>query len=409
MKIKVENNSNKMDTMGCDNRISIGEHVVLVQRGSRGIWTADFHFIDNNGVRKHGRRSFRTRNRRIAEQKARELENHLATGEFRIQPVKSMSIDESITAFIASKKADGRSHKTLIKYEGELRNFAKHLKEKCGITAPGRISVWNWDKYKAHRTNVDGRNAYTVYNYGIIIRTWLKWCKRRGIIPANPLTDLESNMPRRQRHPAATMAQVNVILAGAVALTFAVLATAAFTGLRIGEITALLKNDVDLEAGIIHVRRREAWGPKTESSERDVPIHRRLLAILLVMPKNRGSYFFSPPPSKQFPEGGHHINPRDFNVEFQTIAAANGFPVGRKDAGLTQHALRRFFKTFCLDSGVPKPMVDSWLGHQDQSNMDYFYYDSQKSKEWMARVPFGEPSDQDLRQLSGDQHEQRVI
>jgi integrase len=41
----------------------------------------------------------------------------------------------------------------------------------------------------------------------------------------------------------------------------------------------------------------------------------------------------------------------------------------------TLHSLRRFFKTFCMDAGVPKPMVDAWLGHADQGDM-------------VARTPF---------------------
>ena len=45
-------------------------------------------------------------------------------------------------------------------------------------------------------------------------------------------------------------------------------------------------------------------------------------------------------------------------------------------------------------------MLDRWVGHEDQSNMDTFYYDPQKSKEWMQKLPFDEPNEQDLKSLN---------
>jgi len=95
------------------------------------------------------------------------------------------------------------------------------------------------------------------------------------------------------------------------------------------------------------------------------------------------------------------VNHRDINEQFQALAKQHGFIVGRKNVGLTVHALRRTFKTCCFDAGVPKPMLDRWIGHEDQNDMDVFYYDPQKSKEWMERVPFGEPNGQDLKALTG--------
>jgi integrase len=57
----------------------------------------------------------------------------------------------------------------------------------------------------------------------------------------------------------------------------AFIATAIFTGMRISELRGLPWRDVDLEAGIIHVRQRaDAWGrlgpPKSEAGNRDIPL-----------------------------------------------------------------------------------------------------------------------------------------
>jgi integrase len=92
---------------------------------------------------------------------------------------------------------------------------------------------------------------------------------------------------------------------------------------------------------------------------------------------------------------------------FQELAQRHGFPVGRDNVGLTEHALRRFFKTVCLDTGVPGELVDVWLGHSEESNINAHYYRPQRTTEWMEKVPFGEPSVSEVQQLTGgpdDEH-----
>lgn len=66
--------------------------------------------------------------------------------------------------------------------------------------------------------------------------------------------------------------------------------------------------------------------------------------------------------------------------------------MGRENLGVTLHALRRFFKTTCLDAGVPKPMVDIWVGHETKNDIDHHYYRPQRAEAWMAKVPFGNPT-----------------
>jgi len=65
-------------------------------------------------------------------------------------------------------------------------------------------------------------------------------------------------------------------------------------------------------------------------------------------------------------------------------------PVGR-EAGYTVHALRRFFETFCVNSGVPQRAVDLWMGHRSDRSMAAIYYSisDAESKAIMVRVPFG--------------------
>jgi integrase len=64
-------------------------------------------------------------------------------------------------------------------------------------------------------------------------------------------------------------------------------------------------------------------------------------------------------------------------------------PIGR-ESGYTLHSLRRFFETFCINSGMPQRAVDVWMGHRSDKSMGAVYY-SLSDAEWqamMAKVPF---------------------
>ncbi len=77
------------------------------------------------------------------------------------------------------------------------------------------------------------------------------------------------------------------------------------------------------------------------------------------------------------------------NEDFQRVARRLGMPVGR-EAGYTLHALRRFFETFCVNSGVPQRAIDVWMGHRSDRSMAAIYYalSDADSEAMMSRVPF---------------------
>ena len=63
-------------------------------------------------------------------------------------------------------------------------------------------------------------------------------------------------------------------------------------------------------------------------------------------------------------------------------------PIGR-EAGYTLHALRRFFETHCINSGVPQRAVDVWMGHRSDKSMGAIYYSlsDADSQGMMSKIP----------------------
>jgi integrase len=72
------------------------------------------------------------------------------------------------------------------------------------------------------------------------------------------------------------------------------------------------------------------------------------------------------------------------------VAAAMGLPVGLKNNGYTIHSLRHFFETSTVNSRIPQPVVDIWMGHQGVRSMGKVYYElaDAESQRFMRDVQF---------------------
>ncbi len=86
-----------------------------------------------------------------------------------------------------------------------------------------------------------------------------------------------------RRKPAWTVEEVQGLLEACSRVSPEILPMVAFlanTGCRRGEAVALLCEDVDLEAGVIHIQPNEAWTPKSNRA-REVPVNEVLRPFLL--------------------------------------------------------------------------------------------------------------------------------
>jgi integrase len=140
---------------------------------------------------------------------------------------------------------------------------------------------------------------------------------------------------------------------------------ALYAGLRVGEISGLRWEDIDFDNGLIHVNRTlqrinphekgrktaiHIGSPKSEASERVVPMGGRLSELLLKQRDlSKGPYVISA--RKEFAE------PRVVQYRFaQALKRAQLSPVGF-------HALRHSFATRCLEEQVDIVSISKLLGH----------------------------------------------
>ncbi|MDB5356907.1 MAG: site-specific tyrosine recombinase XerD [Phycisphaerales bacterium] len=358
--------------------VRIGDKVRVRPRGKRGIYVAEFW---HNG--KHQRRSLKTSRLDLARQRAVQIEAQLATGGPITAPAKptvptAYPLRASVQEYLDAKDAEGAKPKTCVKYRQWLLDSFVPFLEVHQMTNLDQVTPAMFDLYRNDRKRTQSEKS--LYTGLTIVKQFFKWCSGGGrdYLSKNPLCRCKVKKPYTQPKFAPTPEQVNAILDAVVGERKKQIALAAFVGLRAQEIQMLAVRSIDLDAGWVRVVARDGWTPKTRQA-RKVPIHPRLAAMLgertgEAAGGNGRPYFFCAPPSRRYPQGGHHMNVKELNEDLQKIAKKLGIPTGRKNDGLTLHALRHYFETQCVDSGVPQFVVDSWMGHVGQASMGRLYY-----------------------------------
>jgi hypothetical protein len=170
--------------------IRVGDRMTLYPRGKKGVYSADFW---RQG--KHCRVSLKTRNRKVAEQRAIKLANDLIEGLYKAPP-PAMTIQKAIDEYVQYLETEGRARKTIVRYRGELHAFRDFL---AGLHA-GRLSqitISLFDKFRAHRKKEHGPRS--MYHEAIVVKQWLKWCHLRRWLPENSLVGYKLSKPKMER------------------------------------------------------------------------------------------------------------------------------------------------------------------------------------------------------------------
>lgn len=141
------------------------------------------------------------------------------------------------------------------------------------------------------------------------------------------------------------------------------------TGLRAGELLALTWKDVDLEKGLIKINKnimfiknrdenavtKNKWiiqdSPKTEASNRTIPLTKRSLSILKQMYETKTCDIVFPS------EKNTHVSLRNYQRTFYKILGKAGLEK------CSPHVLRHSFVTRCFEQNVQTKVISEMVGH----------------------------------------------
>lgn len=274
-------------------------------------------------------------------------------------------MDEWFEAY-AKVKVRPSSHQT---YKGYIEN---HIKPNIGDIPIEKLTSLQLQKFyrllltegRVPRIESEkqpkGLSAKTVRNINQVISSAMDMAVRHKLILSNPTEGCE--LPKVEHREMKTLPaeQLGAFLreakeSGVYELYYMDLAT----GLRRGELLGLKWEDIDLQNGIIHVRRQVArvdgevkeMPLKTKNSYRNISISQDAVAMLTEMEAHQVSDYVFPSST------GGPISPDSVNNMLHRVLKRAGLP------SIRFHDLRHTFATLALQNGVDIKTVSGMLGH----------------------------------------------
>ena len=285
----------------------------------------------------------------------------------------SITVAQAAEDWIKSVALEQREASTLAQY----RQHAHHIGERIGniklasLTTP-RVNAFR-DDLLATMSRAMSRKVLSS------LKSLLRDAQRRGSVAQNvalSVKRIDADKRGEGRVKVGTdipsTDEIKVIIAAIPDRWRPLLLTAIFTGLRSSELRGLRWQDVDLKAGVLHVRQRadrysDIGKPKSKAGDRTVPLAPVLLNTLrewkLKCPKGEPNLVF-PTASGRIQLHNNLVRAFKATVRAAKLVDANGKP---KYTGL--HALRHFYASWCINpldrggQGLPPKVVQQQLGH----------------------------------------------
>ena len=240
------------------------------------------------------------------------------------------------------------------------------------------------------------RAGYSASDTGklrIVLKTMFRQAAENRLIPHDPATGLKMPKTSKGKHRSLTDEERAALIAAADAdrvdgkpnNSGLWVLSMLYCGLRPGETAALRWADVDLDAGVLHVRQaKEAHSksikaPKTSSGVRDIPIHKDYLSRLRDA-KQTSEYVFTQR------DGKTPITESSMSRMWETVKKYMDLALGAKTERIKPDGRRKHITvitesvladdidlyclrhTFCTDlqrKGVPLNVAKELMGHAD--------------------------------------------
>lgn len=308
-------------------------------------------------------------------------------------------VEEFLAAYESRVERGERSRRTLECYRQHLYAHVLPTLGRRPIQriSAGELSDWLIDLRKRRRT-VNGCEEARLLSDWTLAGIWkavaivIRFALTRGYLSVNPLDRLSCERPVGKNQTSARILDATDVarLIACTSTTYrALIAAAAFTGMRQGELLGLTWADVDLENGLIHVRQQLQRGRhnepprrvrlKTAAAEREIDIAPQLGAVLAA--HKLASSYCGDSDFVFATETGSPIHYRNASARGLT-AAANRAGLNPPDLPpLSFHDLRHTAITHLIRSGADVAQVQRFAGHAKPSiTLDIYVGEFDKRK-----------------------------
>lgn len=217
--------------------------------------------------------------------------------------------------------------------------------------------------------NNDGKAGWTIHNVLTTLSSLMSWALRRGMVPTNPVRQLErSERPKlaRKRQCVFERDEIGKLIAATTPTYRPIISTALFSGLRLMELLGLRWQDVDFANGYLHVRSqlgrsRNLKGLKSAAGERDVVLFPELASMLR---EHKAASGFSQPHHYVFASAAgsafnwRNVSSRGFDEAVKRAKLGEG-----RDRKPVMHDCRHTFASLLIAQGLDVVFISRQLGH----------------------------------------------
>ena len=282
-------------------------------------------------------------------------------------PSRSPTVSQAAASWIAYVKGEGRERSTVDHYKQHVK---LHIEPRMGAEKIAHLSTPRIEAFR-DKMLADGLSRPLAKKVLTSLKSLLRDAQRRGNLAHNPAIGVRVDISKRSKRKIEagvdfpTHDEMQALMNAATGRARALLAIAAFTGLRVSEIRGLPWKDVDLDAKKLHVRQRaDAYGevdsPKSGTSRRAIPFGPLVANALkewklASAPKKPGDFVF---PSAT---GGVETYDNMSSVIAPVLIAAGVVVDGEPKYAF--HAFRHYYGSWCANRGVKPKVVQERMGH----------------------------------------------
>lgn len=264
----------------------------------------------------------------------------------------SSDIEEKIQIYLATKGLDGLSKKTLKNYKYNLLIFANHLRKP--IVAITTIDLRMFLAIRCKSMKQSSLNGQIT-----ILKSFFSWLADEEYITKNPAKKLkQTKEPKRLRH-AMTEEEIELLRqACKTDREKALIEFLVSTGCRLSEVVEINKNDIDWNEMSLNVIGK---GDK----ERKVYFNTKSKILLKKYLLTRSDENIALFVTSKKPHG--RLGGRSVQREIKKIADRAGI-----NKSIYPHLFRHSFATSKLNAGMPLPVIQHLMGHENPATTQIY-------------------------------------
>ena len=201
------------------------------------------------------------------------------------------TFQQNVLAFLRELEGGNKSTLTLTAYKTDLMQFFTWLSENdVTVTVPGQVTRAHVNEYLAFLSSL-GRSGVTRARKLAALKSFFTYIKDEHIIASSPTDTIHMPNKERKRKVILRTDEYSRMLseAGGNTRDFSILQLFLQTGIRVSELIAIVREDVDMNSRILKVHGKG-------NKERDIPLEKKsvqaLKSYLSVRPESQDRHLF---------------------------------------------------------------------------------------------------------------------